>query len=147
MSESEELQADDVMRRLASGERERSNKMYDENPHLVIDCARPKLHWGSVWCKRCNKPCEFEDTATHNARNSSRSRLYIRAECHGETADVFMTFLQYQQGNGARIDLWDDNSLPASSGERPAIGTPQLEPLSLPDVSLPARGPSSPRLE
>lgn len=84
--------------------------------------ARPCIVFGMVWCKRCQKPCDFEESCGHNAANPGRSRMYIRAECHGETVDVLMTFQQWADNEGKLIEVFDDFALPE----------PPIAPMTLP---------------
>lgn len=73
---------------------------------------RPRLKYGDVWCCRCQKPCDFEDSAAHNAASPGRSRLYIQVKCHGETANILMTFQQWGDNQGKRIDAFEGVALP-----------------------------------
>lgn len=73
------------------------------------------MNYGQIICAKCNKPCDFEESGLHKApigspfrlmhgddrkmlRNQGDGRPFsetgyriIRARCHGETADIFMT--------------------------------------------------------
>ncbi len=65
--------------------------------------SRPSLPYGCVWCQRCNLPCDFEEGGMHNlygkpdASGHHRGYILIRAECHGETADIVLTFEQARE--------------------------------------------------
>lgn len=78
---------------------------------------RPRVKWGDIWCKRCGKACDFEDSAAHNARDPGRSRLYIQVKCHGETANILMTFKEWGDNQGKRIDAFLDCALPEKQVE------------------------------
>lgn len=58
-----------------------------------------------VICEKCGKPCDFEDTATHDRIGPGRSvgMIYIRAYCHGETADIAITFAQAESNMHRKI--------------------------------------------
>jgi len=90
--------------------------------------TRPELKWGDVWCNRCNKPCDFAETAAHNNANPGRSRMYIHAACHGEEIDILMTFQQWADSKQKRIVAFESVALP-----EPLLKLPPQMPLLLMD--------------
>jgi len=65
--------------------------------------SRPNIPYGAVWCQQCNRPCDFEEGGMHNlfgrpdSSGHHRGYLLIRAECHGETSDIALTFEQARE--------------------------------------------------
>lgn len=76
--------------------------------------TRPEMPFGCVWCKRCNKPCDFEEGGLHNlfgkpdSTGHHRGYILIRAECHGEKSDILMTFQQARENSHKSIIAFDD---------------------------------------
>jgi hypothetical protein len=74
-----------------------------------LSSMRPDISYGAVWCSSCNKPCDFEISGLHNlfgkpdSEGHHRGYLLIRAECHGEIADILMTFQQARENAGKSI--------------------------------------------
>lgn len=76
--------------------------------------SRPKIDFGMVWCCRCNAPCEFDETGGHRLMKGDGSGyIFMRAYCHGEEADIMMTFAQaagflwrYKRNKNSRIEVF-----------------------------------------
>lgn len=48
-----------------------------------------------VWCAKCNAPCEFDETGGHKLfKGDGEGYVYMRAYCHGEEADIQISFKQ-----------------------------------------------------
>lgn len=71
--------------------------------------SRPEIIFGSVWCQVCNQPCEFEEGGMHNlfgkpdASGNHRGYILIRAYCHGDEADIALTFQQARENANRSI--------------------------------------------
>ncbi len=74
--------------------------------------SRPQPGYGDIWCNCCQKPADFAHTCAHSAGNPARSRLYIQASCHGETADILMNFQQWHENEGKKIIAFEGVALP-----------------------------------
>lgn len=71
--------------------------------------GRPSIAYGQVWCEVCDKPCDFDESGAHNlwgkpdSAGYTRGRIYVRAYCHNDEADIILTFEQARLNEGSRI--------------------------------------------
>lgn len=70
---------------------------------------RPSLPYGCVWRGVCNKPADFEEGGLHNLFGKPdnegylRGYILIRVNCHGEQADITVSFQQCRHNAGGVI--------------------------------------------
>lgn len=91
--------------------------------------SRPYIDAELVWCEICNRPVdEFDESGSHNlwgkpdASGHHRGYIMIRAYCHGQEADINLSFTAARQNAGKRIV---------------AFAAPEVLPLPSPPASLP----------
>lgn len=69
---------------------------------------------------KCDKPCDFDITGGHklwsapDSEGETRGYLYIRADCHGEYADIKMTFQSarhFLRQKNPRMEIFGDPTL------------------------------------
>lgn len=98
--------------------------------------SRPRIDFEQVWCELCNRPVEeFDESGAHNlwgkpdATGHHRGYILIRAYCHGDKADIKLTFTDARANPGRRIVAFAAPVLPFDPA--PALAAPMPPVLRL----------------